>query len=84
SITLLDVYCATSDEPVFGLHASDPDAECYVGYGIQPVLTRIYDRATEALRQSLDQVTVADVLRDTLAVYAVGNHPDQGSRSPAS
>ncbi|MFE0417301.1 MULTISPECIES: Rrf2 family transcriptional regulator [Streptomyces] len=75
SITLLDVYCASSDDPVFGLHASDPDAECYVGYGIQPVLTRIYDRATEALRQSLAQDTIADVLRETVAVYAAGDHP---------
>ncbi|MBZ6089007.1 MULTISPECIES: Rrf2 family transcriptional regulator [Streptomyces] len=84
SITLLDVYCASSDEPVFGLHASDPDAECYVGYGIQPVLTTIYDQATEALRQSLAQVTVADVLRETLAAYAAGDQPPQQPRASVS
>ncbi|MFE7069171.1 Rrf2 family transcriptional regulator [Streptomyces sp. NPDC057620] len=84
SITLLDVYCASSDEPLFGLHASDPDAECYVGYGIQPVLTGIYDQATDALRQSLAKVTVADVLRDTLAAHPAAGHAHQAPRPPAS
>ncbi|GAA2338840.1 Rrf2 family transcriptional regulator [Streptomyces kunmingensis] len=66
-ITLLHVYSALPDEPVFGLHASDPNAACHVGFGIQHALTDVYQDATEALRQSLSTTTVADVLRNTLA-----------------
>ncbi|MFE4216176.1 Rrf2 family transcriptional regulator [Streptomyces sp. NPDC056844] len=68
-ITLLDVYRALPEEPVFGLHASDPNAECYVGFGIQHTLSEVYQEATDALCRSLSSATVADVLRDTLAFY---------------
>lgn len=72
-ITLLDVYDAVGGGEIFGMHASPPDAECYVGYGIQPVLTRVYDRATAALRESLATTTIADILRDTMAEYETGS-----------
>jgi DNA-binding IscR family transcriptional regulator len=65
-ITLHDVYRAVGGD-VFAMHASPPDHECHVGYGIQPVLIRAYERATGALCESLAQTTVADVLRETLA-----------------
>ncbi|WP_413105710.1 Rrf2 family transcriptional regulator [Streptomyces sp. Inha503] len=81
SITLLDIYRAIPDGPVFGLHASEPDAECYVGYGIQPVLTQVYDRATKALSDSLAQTTVADVLRDTLALFPSDDNPQKVPQS---
>ncbi|MEV4905719.1 Rrf2 family transcriptional regulator [Streptomyces albidoflavus] len=79
SITLRDVYRAIPDEPLFGMHASDPDAACYVGYGIQPVLTGVYDRATKALTDSFAQTTVADVLRDTLKLFPFD---EQGQETP--
>jgi DNA-binding IscR family transcriptional regulator len=72
-ITLLDVYDAVGDGEIFGMHASPPDAECYVGYGIQPVLTRVYARATAALRKSLATTSIADVLRDTMTEFEAGN-----------
>ena len=72
-ITLLDVYDAVGDGEIFGMHASPPDAECYVGYGIQPVLTRVYQRATTALCDSLAATTIADVLRDTMAEFETGS-----------
>jgi DNA-binding IscR family transcriptional regulator len=64
-ITLNDVYHAVGGD-VFAMHASPPAHECQVGYGIQPVLVRAYERATAALCQSLAQTTIADILRDTL------------------
>ncbi|MGN9787901.1 Rrf2 family transcriptional regulator [Nonomuraea sp. ZG12] len=70
-ITLLDVYRSLPDEPVFGMHASTPDAECYVGAGIQSALSDVYQEATEALCRSLRETTLADVLRMTLASQAV-------------
>lgn len=83
SITLLDVYQAIPDEPVFGLHSSEPNPECCVGCNIQPVLTHVYDRATEALRTSLAQTSVADVLRDTLALSPPGGTPRLAPRVTA-
>jgi DNA-binding IscR family transcriptional regulator len=65
-ITLHDVYRAVGGD-VFAMHASPPDHACLVGYGIQPVLVRAYQRATTALCGSLAQTTIADMLRDTLA-----------------
>jgi DNA-binding IscR family transcriptional regulator len=61
-----DVYRAIGGD-VFAMHASPPDHECHVGYGIQPVLMRAYEQATAALCESLAKTTIADVLRDTLA-----------------
>jgi DNA-binding IscR family transcriptional regulator len=72
-ITLLDVYNAVGGGEIFGMHASPPDAECYVGYGIQPVLTRVYERATAALCESLATTTIADILRDTMAEFEAGS-----------
>lgn len=66
-ITLLDVYCAVGGEEIFGLHSSPPDAECYVGYGIQPALSRVYERATAAMCESLAQTSISDILHDTMA-----------------
>ena len=71
-ITLLDVFHAVGDDEIFGMHASPPDAECYVGYGIQPVLTRVYARATAALCDSLVSTSIADILRDTMAEFETG------------
>jgi DNA-binding IscR family transcriptional regulator len=64
-ITLRDVYRGVGGD-VFALHTSPPDHECHVGYGIQPVLIRAYEQATDALCASLAQTTIADILRDTL------------------
>ena len=75
-ITLLDVYNAVGGGEIFGMHASPPDAECYVGYGIQPVLTRVYERATTALCDSLATTTIADILRDTMAEFEIGSEAE--------
>ncbi|MEV0111135.1 Rrf2 family transcriptional regulator [Nocardia sp. NPDC050799] len=67
-ITLLDVYRAVGEGELFALPAAPPDAECYVGYGIHNVLANTYRDAQRALRAELEKVTVADVLRDALAL----------------
>ena len=71
-ITLLDVHSAVGGDEVFGMHASSPDAACYVGYGIQAVLTRVYQRATDALCACLSTTSIADILRDTMAEFESG------------
>ncbi|MEX2980860.1 Rrf2 family transcriptional regulator [Streptomyces sp. C36] len=67
SITLLDVYRAVEDEPLFGLHRSEPNPECPVGAGIQPALRQAYGEVEEAARSALGGTTIADVLRETLS-----------------
>ncbi|MFE1585337.1 Rrf2 family transcriptional regulator [Streptomyces sp. NPDC058737] len=67
SITMLDVFRAVHDEPLFALHRGEPNQACPVGRGIRPALRGVYADAEEAVRRELARVTIADVLRDTLA-----------------
>jgi len=66
SITLRDVYHAVEDEPMFALHPSTPNQECPVGRGIPPVLRAAYERAEHAMTAALAEVTIAQVLRETV------------------
>ncbi|MDG6107704.1 Rrf2 family transcriptional regulator [Dactylosporangium aurantiacum] len=66
-ITLLDVWLAVSPEPLLALHHCEPNLACPVGRGIRPVLTGLYDEATDAFRTALAHWTVTDVLERTLA-----------------
>jgi Rrf2 family protein len=67
AISLLDVYQAVEQTPLFEMHHSQPNQACPVGRGIQPALKRFYEEAENALRQQLAQATVAQVLLETLA-----------------
>lgn len=67
-ITLLDVYQAIDQGPIFALHRTTPNQECVVGHGIGPVLTAVYDDVEDALRSELAKTTLEDVLRDVLKV----------------
>ncbi|MFJ8161450.1 Rrf2 family transcriptional regulator [Streptomyces sp. NPDC096136] len=66
-MTLRDVHQAVETDPLLALHAATPNPKCPVGAGIPPVLREAYDRAEESMRRELATVTIADVLRDTLA-----------------
>jgi Rrf2 family protein len=65
-ISLLEVYQAVSQEPLFELHHTLPNQGCVVGKGIQPALKRFYSDAEAAMKQQFAQVSVADVLDETL------------------
>jgi Rrf2 family protein len=65
-ITLLDVYEAVEQEPLFGMHRTEPNLECPVGKGIRPALGNVYDGVERALRHELRRTSIADVLRQTL------------------
>ncbi|MFJ8810468.1 Rrf2 family transcriptional regulator [Streptomyces sp. NPDC102490] len=67
SIALLDVFSAVHDEPLFALHRGTPNQACPIGRGIRPTLRGVYADAEEAVRREFAGVTIADVLRDTLA-----------------
>ena len=63
SISLLDVYQAVEDEPLFPLHHRSPNQNCPVGRHIQHALTGTFAAARQALEQELARTTVADLLR---------------------
>ncbi|MEU8241228.1 Rrf2 family transcriptional regulator [Actinoplanes missouriensis] len=65
-ITLDDVWLAVEAEPLLALHHSEPNRECPVGRGIRPVLTDVYDEATDAFRAVLARQTIADILERIL------------------
>ena len=67
-ISLLDVYDAVGQEPLFGMHHTEPNLECPVGRGIQPALGHLYGGIEQALRRELGLTSIADVLRQTLQV----------------
>jgi Rrf2 family protein len=66
AITLLDVYSAVEDAPLFGLHASPPSQSCPVGRGVQPALKKIYGALETQLRERLAKTTLAQVFADII------------------
>jgi DNA-binding IscR family transcriptional regulator len=67
-ITLLEVYDAVAQAPLFAMHHTEPNLECPVGRGIRPVLGQLYGEIEQGLRCDLASTSVADVLRDALQV----------------
>ena len=65
-ITLLDVYRAVEQKPLFGLHHGEPNLECPVGRGIRPALTEVYGGVERAVEHELGRTSIADVLERTL------------------
>lgn len=67
TITLLEVYEAVEqEEPLFGMHRTEPNLECPVGKGIRPALGEVYGEIENALRRELARTSVAQVLHKTL------------------
>lgn len=64
NITLLDVYRAVENQPLFPLHRASPDQDCVVGRHIQASLQPALGRAVQAMETELDKTTVADMVRD--------------------
>lgn len=68
-ISLLDVYRAVEDgDELFSLHTSEPSASCNVGGNIRDVLRPIFCTAHRAMEAVLDQVSIADVGREVMAM----------------
>lgn len=74
SVTLLDVYQAVEHGDVFASHPSPPNPKCPVGRHIQSALDTHLARAQKAMHQSLNQVTIASIVRSVTA---------RASRQPA-
>ena len=65
-ISVLAVYDALAQDPLFAMHHTEPNLNCPVGRGIQPVLHGLYCGAEQALRRELASTSITDVLRETL------------------
>jgi len=66
AITMLDVYKAVEDAPLFALHAAPPNPQCPIGRGVQPALKKVYGALETQLRQRLLRTTLAQVFTDTI------------------
>src|SRR5262249_50666014 len=66
ALSLLDVYAALDEGPVFGLHASTPNQTCPIGRGLPPALRKLYGRLARTLRRELAKTTVEKVLDETI------------------
>jgi Rrf2 family protein len=66
AITLLDVYYAVDEGPLFGLHASPPNPHCHIARGLKPALSRVYSALEEELARQLAGTTIGQVLTDTV------------------
>ena len=67
-ITVLDVHQAIGGEEFFALHPHEPNQECPVGFGIQPVLRNVYQHVQQGVTAELSQWTIAALLDDILAI----------------
>lgn len=66
AITLLDVYKAVEEEPLFALHPSTPNQKCPIGRGIRPALGRFYGALEKRLEQQLSEMTLEQVFEETV------------------
>lgn len=64
AITLLDVYRAVDEGPVFGLYASPPNPHCHVARALKPALGRVYGALEEDLANRLARTTIGQMLAD--------------------
>jgi Rrf2 family protein len=67
AVTLLDVYEAVEDAPLFALHASPPNQQCPIGRGVRPALKKVYGALEAQLRQRLSRTTLSQVFADTMS-----------------
>lgn len=69
-MTLLDVYRAVEDEPLFGMHHNPPSQSCVVGRHMGSVLSNVFREAEAAMERKLAEVTVAEVIDEVVDRFA--------------
>lgn len=65
-ISLLNVYEAVVQTPLFEMHHSQPNPGCIIGQGIQPALKQVYEDSEETLKRRLAQETIYDLMASSL------------------
>lgn len=62
-IALKDLYLLLGGDDVFGIYPENTDPSCLVGRQLEPVLVDIHAEAQQAMLDKLENVTIADVLK---------------------
>jgi len=62
TITLLDVYKATQEDPGLRTHCCNPASQCDIARGIPAVLKELSGRLENAVQEELSQTTIAQVV----------------------
>jgi Rrf2 family protein len=76
-VTLADLHSALEEQAPFDLHPHEPKQTCPVGHGIRPVLRDVYAEVDTAIRTTLANRTIADVLDTTLAEHPLSTASPQ-------
>lgn len=67
SITLLDVYRAVAEDPLFSVHGNAEAKACPVSCSIKGVLSDVFERAEGAAAKELKRTRLSDVLAEVPA-----------------
>jgi DNA-binding IscR family transcriptional regulator len=62
-ITLKQVRAALGEEASFRMHRNEPHPKCMVGQNVRGVLEQVYASVESTVMKSLEQWTVADMLK---------------------
>jgi Rrf2 family protein len=70
-ITLKMVRHSLGEEARFRMHRNDPHPQCLVGQNVRGVLEDVYEDADRAVMRSLEEWTIADILKRVRRVAGV-------------
>jgi Rrf2 family protein len=63
-ITLLDIYRASAAPPTFAIHSYPVEKRCPISRNIKGCLSSVLEQAQDSFENSLDGITLADVVGD--------------------
>ena len=67
-IGLTEVFHAVAGSEVFSLHPKEPSSDCEIGVSIKPVLLQIQNKMDMAIRDTLMDYTLQDVIDEVLEI----------------
>lgn len=67
-ITLRDVYEAVEKGQIFSFGNRPPNPYCICGRSLEPVMKNVFQKAEDALEQTLADMTIAQVARDVVEI----------------
>lgn len=68
-VTLYDVYQLFEERALFPMHTNQPMQKCPSGGTIQKVLQPVYDSARQAMCETLEKTTIAELATESWSIY---------------
>ncbi|EMJ97817.1 Rrf2 family transcriptional regulator [Leptospira alstonii] len=65
TINLKEIYEAI-DEKIFQMHSKSPNKKCICGHAIQPILSKVYEKAQKVLEEELGSTNLDLITREIL------------------